>query len=171
MAAGRHHYRRSAGAAATAFLLALVVAGPMDGWVGDGFWQFPLAAALLLPWVKHRPPAAAGLLRYAPVLVPSLLVGAGTGLTQAFPEIAGILRWGAVAALCAGALLWLAVDERVALAVGLVLANSVLIHLVLLGQAGLLGRPAAAYSLAILAFWTALLLIPAVVTARRQARL
>jgi hypothetical protein len=164
----RDHYRSAAAVATAAFLIAVTVSGPT---VTD-FWQFPLAVVLLLALPRRRPLPVAGLLRYAPAL-PLLLVAADNGLGQAFPDVAGILQRGAVAALCAGALLWLAVDERVAMALGLLLLNGLLIQVAwtLFDGHAVQSWPAAVSSIAVAAFGPAVLLLTSATTARHQATL
>lgn len=119
-------YRSAIATAGLAFAVTLTVSPAVPG----EFWGFPLAIVLLAPLVWRRPPAAAGLTRYAPALA-LLMALADQGLAQVFPGVAGILTRGLVLAVCLGALLWLAVDERLAMALGLLLLNTLLIRLAL----------------------------------------
>jgi hypothetical protein len=159
-------------AAGTAFAVSLVVAGPMQGPMYDNFWQFPLAIVLFVPLLllRRRPPAATGLLRYVPVL-PLLMVAVDQGLAPAFPAVTGILQRAALAALWLVALLWLAIDERVAMAVGLLLLNNLLIMLAFVVTGSIHDPVAAVVSLTVVAVGPAALLLSSAVTARRRARL
>lgn len=111
---------------------------------GSGFgsglaWQLPLAALLLAPLHWHRPGRASGVLRYVPLL-PVLLAAADELFTHAFPAVSGILQRGLLMGVVVAALLWLAVDERVPMAVGLLFLNTLLVqvaYLVATGQANL----------------------------------
>jgi hypothetical protein len=168
IAALGNYYRSAAAIAAAAFLVSVTTSGPNFG----DFWQFPLAVVLLLALPRRRPLPVAGLLRYVPAL-PLLLIAADNGLGQAFPQVAGILQRGVLVALCAGALLWLAVDERVAMALGLLLLNDLLIQLgwTLLDGSAVQSWPAAVSSMAVAAFGPAVLLLTSATAARHQANL
>lgn len=162
-------YRTAMAAATVAFVVSLVLSGPMHGPLVD-LWQFPLAVALLVP-VSVRPPApVTGLLGYAPA-VPLLLVLATEGLSQALPDIAGIVREGLLFGVFIGGLLWLAVDERVAMALGLLLLNTLLVQLGAIAAGGAPDLAVAAAGVLITAFAPATLLLASATTARRQARL
>jgi hypothetical protein len=114
---------------------------------GSGFglglaWQLPLAALLLVPLHWRRPGSASGVLRYVPLL-PVLLVAADELFTHAFPAVSGILQRGLLMGVVVAALLWLAVDERVPMAVGLLFLNTLLVqvaYLVATGQGNLAAR-------------------------------
>jgi hypothetical protein len=118
-------YRDATAAAVVAFAAGTTVAWTMTQAGHGGQWRFPLAIVLLLPLLLHRPPAVTGLLRYA-AAVPVLLIAAEQGLTQLFPDVAGYLWRGAIVAVAVGSLLWLIVDERLAMAVGLLLLSTAL---------------------------------------------
>lgn len=154
-------------AAVRRHLLAAVVLLPAGF---AGFWSFFAASALLAALVRRRPQPASGLLRYAPLL-PLLVAFLDEGLGQLFPQISGIIGFGLLMALPVAGLLWLAVDERVAMALGLLYAASLLIGLgqVLIG--GVYSWAWAVLDLGIVALPPALLLGLATETARRQARL
>ncbi|SNY52729.1 hypothetical protein [Paractinoplanes atraurantiacus] len=141
--------------AAAAFILTLIVANSMHSPVFSGFWCFPLAIVLLVPLVRRRPAPATALLRYAPAL-PLVLI-----LTSFFPSVSGILHFGAVMALFLGSLLWLAIDERLAMAAGLFLQNTVLIRAALLAGEGLPPFPVLAIELAVTALPPLALLVTA----------
>ncbi|XVU30060.1 hypothetical protein ACQPZJ_24100 [Actinoplanes sp. CA-054009] len=142
-------------AATAAFGLTLILANSMDSAVFSGFWCFPLAIVLLVPLVRHRPAPATALLKYAPAL-PLVLI-----LTSFFPSVSGILNFGAVMALFLGSLLWLAVDERVAMAAGLFLLNTVLIRAALFTADGIPAFPVVAIELAVTALPPLALLLSA----------
>ena len=166
----RGRYRSAAVVASTAFLLTLPVTWPLHAPSFGDFWMFPLAVGLLLPLLKHRPLPIAGLLRYAP-MAPLLLIAAEHGMSQAFPDIAGILQRGVLVALCAGGLVWLAVDERVAMALGLLFLGFLIQVALAIGGHAVQNPAAAALSGAVAALWPTLLLSFSAITARRQARL
>ncbi|AGZ46709.1 hypothetical protein [Actinoplanes friuliensis] len=166
IAALRGRYRTAGLFAAVAFLVALAEIPNLIH-----FWQLPLAVVLLVPLMKLRPPPVVGLLRYAPV-VPVLLVVIEQGLAQLLPDIAGILRFGAFLGLAVGGLIWLAVDERVAMALGLLLLNGALIQLVFIPmELPLQNIPAALASVAVAASVPVVLLLASAGAARRHARL
>ncbi|GAA4595359.1 hypothetical protein BJY16_001648 [Actinoplanes octamycinicus] len=135
-----------------------------------GFWHFLAAAALLATLTRRRPRPATGLLAYAPLapLLVAILTAAGG---QFLPEVAGIIRFGLLMALPLGGLLWLAVDERVAMALGLLYLSTLLISLGQLLIGDVYSWTMVAVDLAITALPPALLLGLATDTARRQARL
>jgi hypothetical protein len=93
-------------------------------------------------------------------------------LAQLLPDIAGILRFGAFLGLAVGGLVWLAVDERVAMALGLLLLNGALIQLVFIPmELPLQNIPAALASVAVAASVPVVLLLASAGAARRHARL
>jgi hypothetical protein len=167
----RDHYL----AAAVVTTASLVLAVGSQGLQLPGYWHFGLAVVLFLILARHRPAPVTGLLRWAPA-IPLLVVGADVALGTLFPDVAGILRFGTFLAVCLGGLLWLAVDERVGLAVGMLYGSTVLIQLAFVATyaAGGNGTPspgALAYDLALTALPPAALLIVAGAVARRQAAL
>jgi len=166
----RGRYGIAVATATAAFVATLVVTLSTGDVVFGGLWGFPLAIALLVPLLRHRPPPAAGLVRYAPVL-PLLLVLVDQGASAVLPGIAGILQRGAVLALCAGSLLWLAVDERLAMAVGLLVLNTMLIQTAFLVGGGVRSPAGAAVAMAITGFAPVVLLLASATTARRRARI
>ncbi|GAA2680875.1 hypothetical protein [Actinoplanes palleronii] len=135
-----------------------------------GVWDFFGAAVLLGFLVGRRPLPAKGLLRYAPI-VPLLLALGDQLLGSAFPEVSGILRFGLLMALVVAGLIWLVVDERVALALGLLYLNSLLVELGYAMSWGVQSYSALALGLSITALPPALLLGLGTETARRQSRL
>lgn len=168
VAALRNHYRTAVAVVLLSFLVTLAANSQASS--GD-VWRLPLAAVFLLPLLKWRPLPPAGLLKYAPA-IPLLLVAAQQALSQVFPEVAGILDRGVLVALCAGALLWLAVDERVAMALGLLLVNDLLLQVGFLAVGTYTPNPAAlALSIALTALPPAVLLLTSATTARRRSRL
>lgn len=173
VAALRSRYRAAAVAAAAAFAVALAatVVGPAQHL--GGFWQFPFAVVLLVVLDRHRPQPVTGLLRWAPA-VPVLIIGADEALAALLEDIAGILRFGVYVAVCLGGLLWLAVDERVGMAVGLLYAGTLLVHVSVIvvhaARGGVLASPAGlAVDLALAGAPPLLLLVAAGTMARRQA--
>jgi hypothetical protein len=136
--------------------------------VFTGLWHFPLAITLLIPLLRHRPPSAAGLVRWAPAL-PLLLVLTDHGLARALPDISGILQQGVVFAFFLGSLLWLAVDERLAMAVGLLLLNVPLVQLIFILAGDAPSLAVAAATVAITAFLPAVLLLTSGLAAKRRA--
>ncbi|MEV6304732.1 hypothetical protein AB0M02_35345 [Actinoplanes sp. NPDC051861] len=157
--------------ATAAVAMSVVVSPPSAMWPGLGaVWRFPLAVVLLgIVVLARRPPAApAGLLRYLPLLPVSLVL---TDLLfgQVFTQVTGILTRGLSVAVLAGALFWLLVDERVAMAVGLFLLNGLLVQAVFLGGEGL-GPADVALLLGLSALGPAVLLSASATAARRQAR-
>ncbi len=170
IAATRRRYGRAVTAASTAFLITATLAWSMGTPVFSGFWSFPLAVVLLLPLLRHRPPSTAGLIRYAPVL-PFLVVLTEEGLSQLFPDVAGMLRFGVFLALCVGGLLWLAVDERLTMAWGLLLLNGLLLHMAWMVAEGVRSFTDVALAMAATGFMPAVLLLTAYAAARRRARI
>jgi hypothetical protein len=175
VAAGlRGHYRIAMTAATVAFVLGLLVAdataGPMPGPNLGDFWQFPLAVALLVPVSVRRPRPVTGLLRYAPV-IPLFLVLATAGTSQAFPDVAGILREGLTFGVFLGGLLWLAVDERVAMALGLMFLNTFLMQTVSMAGQGVQNVTFAIVAVGVTAIAPVTLLAASATTARIQATL
>ena len=168
----RSHYRIAMAAAAVAFVLGLsvadAVAGPMPGPNLGDFWQFPLAVALLVPVAVRRPRPVTGLLRYAPV-IPLLLVLATAVTSQAFPDVAGILREGMTFGVFLGGLVWLAVDERVAMALGLMFLNTFLMQTVSMAGQGVPSLTLAVVAVGVTAIAPATLLLASATTARIQA--
>lgn len=165
----RNSYRTAIAVALLSFAVALTASLPTHTASFGDVWRLPLAVVLLAPLLKWRPLPAAGLLKYAPA-VPLVLVVAQQSLSQAFPEVSGILERGVLAALWAGALLWLAVDERVAMALGLLLLNDLLIQVGFLATGSFTPNPwAVALSIAVTAVGPATLLLSSAATARRQA--
>lgn len=167
----RNHYLAAAVVSTASFALAAGNPGPQL----NGYWHLPFAVVLFLVLARHRPQPVTGLLRWAPA-IPVLLIAADAGLGTAFPDVAGILRFGAFAAVVLGGLLWLAVDERVALAVGMMFGGTLLIQLVLIasfaaGGNGLPAPGALAGQLALTGLPPVLLLLLGGTVARRQAAL
>ncbi|MFF5077979.1 hypothetical protein ACFY36_13070 [Actinoplanes sp. NPDC000266] len=154
-AAAANRFLPAIATASAAFGLTLIVANSMRSPVFSGFWCFPLAIVLLVPLVRRRPAPATALLKYAPAL-PLVLI-----LTSFFPSVSGILNFAAVAALFLGSLLWLAVDERLAMAAGLFLLNTVLIRAALFTAEGIPAFPVVAIELAVTALPPAALLLTA----------
>jgi hypothetical protein len=172
----RHRYPMAAAASLAAFVLLAGLAPlrrPSDG----TFWLLPLATALLLPLLRHRAEPSTGLLRYLP-LAPLLLVAADPDLPTPMdlPALLDLLGPVVVLGLGGVALLWLAVDERVTMAVGL-LAVDVLLSQVSFETENGFGAAArstpaiAALQIGIAAVAPALLLGAATVTTRLQSRL
>lgn len=128
-------------------------------------WQVPLAIAFLVPLLRRPPVAVSGLLKYIPVL-PLLLVVAD--LRPSFTAV----QFGALVAISAAGLVWLAVDERVALTLGLLLTNGVLTEVAFVVETSA-EYPAAQMivPVAFAAVVPAVLLGLGVTAARRQARL
>ncbi|MGX6602569.1 hypothetical protein ACWKSP_10595 [Micromonosporaceae bacterium Da 78-11] len=164
----RARYVSAAATAAAAFLVTQAVA--WQGPAFNSFLGFPLAVVLLVSLLRLRPAPATGLVRYAPVL-PLLLVLADQGLSQLFPDVAGILQRGVLLALCVGGLVWLAVDERLAMALGLLLFNSLVVQVAFILQTGLPGLAGTTELLAVAGFMPALLLLSSGAIARRRARI
>jgi hypothetical protein len=156
--------------AAVAFGLAAAVTRPGDGPVFGAFEELPLAVLLLLAVAGRRPAPASGLLRYAPV-IPAVLVLAEFGLASTFPEVSGIVTRALALAAVLAALLWLAVDERVTTAFGLLLLNSLLVQAAWLVVAEAADPRALALALTVGAAGPVLLLGAAGAATRRQARL
>lgn len=168
-AGARGQYGAAVVTASVALTVTLALQWSMPVPVFGGFWQFPLAIILLLPLLRHRPPPAAGLVRYAPAL-PLLMVVVGQGLTQAFPGVSGIVDRGVVLALCVGCLIWLAVDERLAMASGLLLLNAVLVEVVFIVDGTIQRFVDIAVTLMVSGLVPAVLLVASGVAAHRRAR-
>jgi hypothetical protein len=166
----RGRYRIAVVAASVGFLLTLVITWSMYERVFTSFASFPLAIVLLLPLLRHRPPPAAGLLRYAPAL-PLLLIVADHVIPEVFPDITGILQRGLVLAFCLGSLLWLAVDERLAMALGLLLFNGVVIQVIFMFEGEMPTLADAALGLAITGVVPAAMLLASGTAAHRRARI
>ncbi|EXG80614.1 hypothetical protein [Cryptosporangium arvum] len=131
------------------------------------------AAAMLLPLVGEAPRPASGLLRYLP-LAPIVLLIADRVALGASSEVAAVLYVVGPLVLSALAALWAAVDERVAMAFGLVLLSELLLRAVVLAafvaQAGMPTTPAEIGRQAVLAaVGPALLLSVSAVAVRRRA--
>ncbi|GIE85779.1 hypothetical protein [Actinoplanes regularis] len=171
----RHRYAIAVAASVAAFLLSVgmwPLVRPSDG----TFWLLPLATVALLPLLRHRCEPSAGLLRYLP-LAPLLLVGVDAG--RSVPLLAGLADvLGPVVVLGIGGvgLLWLAVDERVTMAIGLFAVNVLLIQVSFEMEGGF-GASArstpviAALQIGVAAVAPALLLGAATLTARFHSRL
>ncbi len=168
-AALRGHYRSAVAATSATFLAALAATWPVSGPGYGEVWLFPLAVVLLLPLAVKRPLPPAGLLRYAPV-VPLVIVATQQGLAQLFPDVAGILQQGLLFGLFLGGLLWLAVDERVAMALGLLLLSIPLIQVAFIAGEDDVNVALAAAGVAFTAFAPVTLLLASAAAARRRAR-
>ncbi|MEV4640809.1 hypothetical protein AB0J80_26060 [Actinoplanes sp. NPDC049548] len=164
-AAWRAYHRLAAASAAVAF--GLTMTGPGFGI----FWHLPLAVVLLLTMRRHKHVPVFGLLRYAP-LAPLLLVATDHGLGRFLPDISGWLNFGMLVALTTAGLLWAVVDERVTMALGLMLLSGLLIQLgFVVGLRGVQSLGPAALSLAVAALPPAALLLASLTVARREARI
>jgi hypothetical protein len=170
IAGARGRYRSAIAAASMAFVVTLAVMGSMQGTLFNGFWGFPLAVVLLVPLLRHRPPSAAGLVKYAPML-PLLLVLAEEGLPRVFPGVFGILLRGFVLALWLGGLLWLAVDERLTMALGLLLLNTLLVQVALIFESGIRSLAGVALAMVVTGFMPTVLLLASAATARQRAKI
>jgi hypothetical protein len=134
------------------------------------FWQVPLAIVFLLPLLRRPPVVVSGLLRYLPV-VPLVLVALELAAAVVGPSFAPF-QIGALVVLSAAGLAWLAVDERVAMVLGLLLINGVLVQVASAIETNTAQQPAQMIAAATLAAVApAVLLGFGVSTARRQARL
>lgn len=165
-------YRSAVAAASMAFVVTLTVTWSVQVAFFGVFWGFPFAVALLVPLLRYRPPPVAGLVKYAPLL--SLLLAlVDQGLfQQVFPGVAGILQRGFVLALCVGGLLWLAVDERLAMALGLLLLNILLVPVAsMMFEGGTRSFAGAGLMMAVVGFIPTVLLLASGVAARRRARI
>lgn len=98
-----------------------------------GLWGYPLAILLLIPLRWFRPGRASGVLKYLPLL-PVVLVLGDLLYSEVFPAVSGILRGGVYVGVVMAALLWLAVDERVSMAVGLYFLDTLFVGLVYLAD-------------------------------------
>ncbi|MDI6105668.1 hypothetical protein QLQ12_44515 [Actinoplanes sp. NEAU-A12] len=157
IATWRHRPRTAILTASLAFVLFQVTAWPMAGPSNGEFWQVPLAVLLLLPALRQSAPAPArGVLRHLPLVAVPL---------------AGLDGWagfGAVATVSVAALVWLAVDARVAMALGLLLLNYVLVQVSFLAETAGTGRfTDTVVSLGLAVVSPALLLISSTTVARR----
>ncbi|BCJ43688.1 hypothetical protein GCM10010168_40030 [Actinoplanes ianthinogenes] len=149
------------------YLVAAVVLVPAGF---AGYWHLLAASALLAVLVRRRPLPPSGLLRYA-ALAPLLVAFLGEAGGQLFPQISGIIGFGLLMALPVAGLLWLAVDERVAMALGLLYLAGLLIGVGQVLIDDVYSWAWTGLSLAIAALPPALLLGLATETARRQAKL
>jgi hypothetical protein len=127
IAVARGRYRSAVAAAGAGFVLMQVVAAPSFGPATDGFWLVPLAIACLIPLLNRPLDRASGLLRYVPA-VPILFVAVDYYAKLVGPAAAPV-QYAVLGLVCAAGLLWLAIDERVALAVGLLMINGLLAQL------------------------------------------
>jgi hypothetical protein len=116
----RHRYLLSALAALLAMVAAIV--WPVHGVAFWGLWGYPFAVLLLIPLRWFRPGRASGVLKYL-LLLPVALTLGDQLYAAVFPSVSGILQRGALLGAVVAALLWLAVDERVTMAVGLYFLN------------------------------------------------
>ncbi|MFC7532930.1 hypothetical protein ACFQV6_30090 [Actinoplanes sp. GCM10030250] len=170
----RHRYPAAVAASTAAFLL-LVSMWPLVRPSDGTFWLLPLAAAVLLPLVRHRGEPSSGLLRHLP-LVPLLLVGIDTGMSTPLSGLLDVLAPVVVFGIGGAGLLWLAVDERVTMAVGLFAVNVLLIQMSFEMEGGF-GASArstlavAALQIGVAAAAPALLLGAATLTTRFHSRL
>lgn len=124
IATARGRYRGALAAAGAGFVLTQVVAAPSFGPATDGFWLAPLAIACLIPLLNRPLDRASGLLRYVPA-VPILFVAVDHYARLVGPAAAPV-QYALLGLVCAAGLLWLAIDERVALALGLLMINGLL---------------------------------------------
>ncbi|GAB1642302.1 hypothetical protein [Krasilnikovia sp. MM14-A1259] len=171
IAALRGRNLSAAAAATAAFLATTAVAWSLHGVTLGVFWQYPLAIVLLLVVHRRRPSPPSGLLRYAP-LVPLLLVLADQLFPLASPDHYGMLAAGLFYGVCVASLFWLAVDERVAMAMGLLVVNGFLIELAFVVESGLVRDPVSAVtSVSVSAVGPAILLASSAAVGRRHARL
>ncbi|SHN47655.1 hypothetical protein [Cryptosporangium aurantiacum] len=176
VAALRGYYRSAAAAAAAASIVGTAVFWITGKDLQGGWIVYLCVAGLLLPLVREAPRPAGGLLRYLP-LVPLLLLTTDQVMLRFSSEAAGTAGAVGTVALCVGVLVWVAVDERAAAAVGLVLLSQFLVKTVVLAtfviQSG--GAPLApsdiGRQMALAALGPALLLAVSVVAVRRQLRL
>lgn len=172
----RGRYRVAAAATALAFLTAFVVTRATDEYAWGGQWQYPVAFALLVPLLVSSPPPVSGVLRYAAVFPLVLLVGNEVA-SNLLRDVTGIVNYALIAALCGAALLWVVVDERVAMAVGLLYLGQLVLQLagitvsVARGDGAVLGVVDLALVIAVGATGPLVLLSAAALAARRHARL
>lgn len=157
----RHRYGTAVVLAAAGSAVVLAIPFPA-GAFGHSAWRLPLAIVLLLPLLRRGAVTASGVLKYLPV-VPVLLstvalFSAGAG-AAAVP-----IQFAVFGAVCLACLAWSAVDERVALALGLLLVESLLWQLSEVYVFGL--SPVLVTAVA-----PAILLAVGATVARRQARL
>ncbi|MFG1607193.1 hypothetical protein [Actinoplanes sp. NPDC049265] len=155
-------------ASAAALLgIGAAVIWPLYGGGGLGLpLRSPLAVLLLIVLHRYRPARASGALRYLPLL--PILLAVGDQLYGAmFPAVSGILQRGALLGVVMAALLWLTIDERVTMAVGLLFLNTLLIQLALITVGGPPHLPAMLLGLAVTALPPLVLLSTA---ARRRTQ-
>jgi hypothetical protein len=166
----RGRYGRAMATAGAGFLMVQAASFPMSGPSSGVFWQVPLAIVFLLPLLRRPPVVVSGLLKYLPV-VPLVLVALELAAAVVGPSFAPF-QIGALVVLSAAGLAWLAVDERVAMALGLLLINGVLVQVASAIETNTAQQPAQMIAAATLAAVApAVLLGLGVSTARRQARL
>lgn len=168
----RHRYRRAIVATATAFALVQAVQFPSVGLNSSEFWQAPLAIVLLAPLVRRPPARVSGSLSYL------LAVPVGFAALELYASRVGpgAFGWqiGVLVAVSLAGLGWAAVDERVALALGVLLLNGVLNQIVFATQMRRLSHISTAeivVSVGLAAVAPALLLAVGATVARRQARI
>jgi hypothetical protein len=170
VAVTRGRYGSAMVAAGAGFLMVQLESFPMKGPSSGLFWQVPLAILFLLPLLRRPPVVVSGLLKYLP-LVPLLLVALELTAAAVGPSFAPV-QIGVLVVISAVGLVWLAVDERVAMALGLLLMNGLLLQVAFVVETRAAQLPAqmiAAVTLAAVA--PAVLLGFGVTAARRQARL
>jgi len=166
----RGRYGSAMAAAGAGFAMVQLASFPMSGPSSGGFWQVPLTIVFLLPLLRKPSVVVSGLLKYLPV-VPIVLIAVDHLAAAVGPSFAPV-QIGVLVVISAVGLFWLAVDERVAMALGLILINGVLVQVAFVIETSWAQLPAqmiAAVTLAAVA--PAVLLGFGLSTARRQARL
>jgi hypothetical protein len=163
-------YRSAAVAATAAFVVAVTVLSLKDGPIQGAYLWYPVATVLLLPLFSADPRPARGVLRYVPLLPLLYVLIDQRGLEQAVVGELGI-----AVLLCIGVTLWVSVDERVAIAVGLFLLGQGLIRtlapVLFATDAGHDLPHVYVQSMVILAMPPALLLTVSAFAVRRRGRL
>ena len=170
VARGRH--RVAAGLAVLAFAAGTATFA-LAGQAGQGnLLRYLFVVLLLIPLWRGAPAPARGLLRYLP-LVALLLLAALRLVVNLAP---GRGEFALTVAFCAAALLWVVVDERVTLAIGLLFSGDVLYFLAAVAFAAARGRallddPWTLLNLAaVIGVAPVLLLLVSAATTRRRSR-
>jgi hypothetical protein len=167
----RRRYRVAAGAAVTAFVVGIATIWLAHQAMQGGLVCYLFVVLLLLPLPLEAPRPARGVLRYLP-LAALLIVVAQRFVGNFTPGPAELVLTGVI---CAAALVWAVVDERVTIAVGLLLMADFLYFVVAVMAAVYQGRivgpdpSTLLYLAAIAGLGPTVLLIVSGLAARRQA--